>query len=216
VSREEALAAYTANAAYAGFAEGRFGRLVKGERADFLLLDTDPLMATPTRVARTMVLQTWVNGQLVHQHQEPDPAEIVGTGLLLRSGGFGGAFGRGLGLGFTALAQPHHHQRAFEQQPQRDQQQHLRARRAGSPRQRSRSCHDHIAPRRNQLRPADDPGAVEQQQQHRQQKADPEGENELHHQPQIVTGARQRLDVEAALLALERSGIQRNAVGITT
>lgn len=80
VSREEALAAYTANAAYAGFAEGRFGRLVKGERADFLLLDTDPLMATPTRVARTMVLQTWVNGQLVHQHQEPDPAEIVGTG----------------------------------------------------------------------------------------------------------------------------------------
>lgn len=67
LTREETLAAYTANAAYAGFADGRFGRLVKGERADFLLLDTDPLMASPTQVTQTRVLETWVNGQPVYR-----------------------------------------------------------------------------------------------------------------------------------------------------
>ena len=70
LTREETLAAYTAGAAYAGFADGRFGRLVKGERADFLLLDTDPLMASPTQVAQTRVLETWVNGQLVYRRSE--------------------------------------------------------------------------------------------------------------------------------------------------
>ncbi|HOA48400.1 MAG TPA: amidohydrolase [Novosphingobium sp.] len=69
LTREETLAAYTANGAYAGFAEGRFGRLVKGERADFLLLDTDPMMASPTQIAQTRVLETWVNGQLVWRQE---------------------------------------------------------------------------------------------------------------------------------------------------
>jgi hypothetical protein len=73
LTREETLAAYTAGAAYAGFADGRFGRLVKGERADFLLLDTDPLMASPTQVAQTRVLETWVNGQLVYRRSEAPP-----------------------------------------------------------------------------------------------------------------------------------------------
>ncbi len=67
VTREEALAAYTANGAYAGFAEGRFGRLVRGERADFLLVDRDPLLASTSDLAATKVLQAWVNGRLVWQ-----------------------------------------------------------------------------------------------------------------------------------------------------
>lgn len=67
VSRELALAAYTANGAYAGFAEGRFGRLQRGERADFLMIDRDPLLATPADIRATQVLQVWVGGQLVHQ-----------------------------------------------------------------------------------------------------------------------------------------------------
>jgi len=67
VSRELALAAYTANGAWAGFAEGRFGRLQRGERADFLLIDRDPLLATPADIRATQVLQVWVGGQLVHQ-----------------------------------------------------------------------------------------------------------------------------------------------------
>jgi len=65
VTREEALAGYTVNGAYAGFAEGRFGRLVAGERADFLFVDRDPLLASPRELAQTQVLQVYVNGRLV-------------------------------------------------------------------------------------------------------------------------------------------------------
>ena len=67
VSRELALAAYTAGGAWAGFAEGRFGRLQRGERADFLLIDRDPMLATPAEVRATQVRQVWIGGQLVHQ-----------------------------------------------------------------------------------------------------------------------------------------------------
>ncbi len=67
VSRELALAAYTANGAWAGFAEGRFGRLQRGERADFLLIDRDPMLATPAEIRATQVLQVWLGGRLVHQ-----------------------------------------------------------------------------------------------------------------------------------------------------
>lgn len=67
VSRELALTAYTANAAWAGFAEGRFGRLQRGERADFLLIDRDPMLATPAEIRATQVMQVWIGGRLVHQ-----------------------------------------------------------------------------------------------------------------------------------------------------
>ena len=67
VSREEALAAYTTGAAYAGFAEGRFGRLTLGERADFVIVDTDPMSASPAAIRATKVLQSWVGGKLVWQ-----------------------------------------------------------------------------------------------------------------------------------------------------
>jgi predicted amidohydrolase YtcJ len=62
VSREVALAGFTADAAYAGFAEGRFGRLIPGERADFLLVDRDPLLAAPDDIRRTAINQVWIGG----------------------------------------------------------------------------------------------------------------------------------------------------------
>ncbi len=62
VSRETALAGYTADAAFAGFAEGRFGRLIPGERADFLLVDRDPLFASPDALRETKVHQVWIGG----------------------------------------------------------------------------------------------------------------------------------------------------------
>jgi predicted amidohydrolase YtcJ len=65
VSREAALAAFTKDAAFAGFGEGRFGQLVVGERADFILVDRDPLLATPEELRETRVLQTWVGGRQV-------------------------------------------------------------------------------------------------------------------------------------------------------
>ncbi len=69
VSREDALAAFTKDAAFAGFAEGRFGQLVVGERADFVLVDRDPLLATPEELRETRVLQTWIGGRQVYKAQ---------------------------------------------------------------------------------------------------------------------------------------------------
>lgn len=62
VSREQALAGYTSDAAFAGFAQGRFGRLIPGERADFLLVDRDPLLAAPDEIRQTKVLGVWIGG----------------------------------------------------------------------------------------------------------------------------------------------------------
>ncbi len=62
VGREAALAGFTSDAAFAGFAEGRFGRLIPGERADFLLVDRDPLLASPEDIRATQVVQVWISG----------------------------------------------------------------------------------------------------------------------------------------------------------
>lgn len=62
VTREAALAGFTSDAAFAGFAEGRFGRLVPGERADFLLVDRDPLLAAPEDIRQTKVIEVWIGG----------------------------------------------------------------------------------------------------------------------------------------------------------
>jgi len=80
LTREATLAAYTASAAYAGFAEGRFGRLTKGQRADFLLIDSDPLLATPAELRAMRVLQTWVGGKLVYQAKDGVAAEPATEG----------------------------------------------------------------------------------------------------------------------------------------
>ncbi len=65
VSREAALASYTAQGAYAGFGESRFGQLKPGMRADFLVVDRDPLTVAPQDLRATRVLQTWVGGERV-------------------------------------------------------------------------------------------------------------------------------------------------------
>ncbi|WP_374409136.1 amidohydrolase [Pelagerythrobacter sp.] len=66
VSREQALAAYTTGGAYAGFAEERFGRLAEGQWADFVIIDRDPLLATPEEIRETRVVETWVGGERVY------------------------------------------------------------------------------------------------------------------------------------------------------
>ena len=66
VNRTQALAAFSSAGAYAGFAGGRFGRLAKGERADFVFIDRDPMLAAPSDLRKTIVIETWVNGQRVY------------------------------------------------------------------------------------------------------------------------------------------------------
>jgi len=65
VSREQAFAGYTSDAAFAGFAERRFGRLIPGERADFLFVDRDPLLASPEDLRKTKVIEVWIGGTKV-------------------------------------------------------------------------------------------------------------------------------------------------------
>ncbi len=67
ITREEALRAFTSNAAFAGFAEGRFGRLVAGERADFILVDRDPFLSSPQDTRIISVLETWIGGERVYK-----------------------------------------------------------------------------------------------------------------------------------------------------
>ncbi|WP_294058045.1 amidohydrolase family protein [Sphingomonas sp.] len=69
VTREQAWAGFTTGAAYAGFAETKFGRLAPGLRADFILVDRDPLFATPEELRKTQVLETWIGGERVWQRK---------------------------------------------------------------------------------------------------------------------------------------------------
>lgn len=69
VSREQAWAAFTTGGAYAGFAEDRIGRLAPGMRADFIVVDSDPLLASPANLRMMQVRQTWVGGELVWEQK---------------------------------------------------------------------------------------------------------------------------------------------------
>ena len=64
-----ALAGFTRDAAYAGFAEGKIGTLEVGKHADFLLIDRDLFDATPAQIRETKVLETWVGGKKVWERR---------------------------------------------------------------------------------------------------------------------------------------------------
>ncbi len=73
---EQALAAFTRSAAYAGFAEGKIGALEPGKWADFIIVDRDPTKVDAQSLARTEVLETWVAGKKVWTRApNPSPAE---------------------------------------------------------------------------------------------------------------------------------------------
>jgi predicted amidohydrolase YtcJ len=65
LSREEAVRAFTLNAAYAGFAEQTTGSLEIGKRADFIVLDRDIMRVPANQIPDAVVLETWVDGQPV-------------------------------------------------------------------------------------------------------------------------------------------------------
>ncbi len=66
-----ALAAYTTGAAYAGFAESRFGRIAPGMRADFLFVDRDPTLSSPGEIRQSRVLEVWLGGRKVWTAAQP-------------------------------------------------------------------------------------------------------------------------------------------------
>ena len=69
LTREEAWRGFTSDGAYAGFAEDKFGRLGVGQRADFIIVDSDPTLASPTDLREIKVLETWVNGRRVYERR---------------------------------------------------------------------------------------------------------------------------------------------------
>ncbi|MEO6835809.1 MAG: amidohydrolase family protein [Candidatus Tumulicola sp.] len=65
VSRSDALAMYTVNAARFGYAETQTGNLIPGLAADLVILDRDPL-ESGAAFTGCSVLQTWSDGVLVY------------------------------------------------------------------------------------------------------------------------------------------------------
>ena len=72
VTREQALAGFTTGAAYAAFAEDKVGSLTPGHRADFVLIDIDPLLSSPAELRKAIVKETWVGGRPVYKSGVPD------------------------------------------------------------------------------------------------------------------------------------------------
>jgi len=67
ISTDQAIAAYTAGAAFAEFAEKDKGKLVPGMLADFVVLDRDVTAVAPAKVLGTQVLRTVVGGKTVYE-----------------------------------------------------------------------------------------------------------------------------------------------------
>jgi predicted amidohydrolase YtcJ len=65
ITVEEALRAYTKDAAYASFEEGIKGTLEPGKLADFVVLDNDITTIDPVKIRDVKVLQTFVGGKKV-------------------------------------------------------------------------------------------------------------------------------------------------------
>lgn len=67
ITVEEALTAYTAANAYAGFEEDRAGTLEAGKRADFVVLTEDPRAVDPVTIRDIDVHRTVIGGEAVYE-----------------------------------------------------------------------------------------------------------------------------------------------------
>jgi hypothetical protein len=65
LSREDAIRAFTLDAAYAGFMEEQVGSLETGKRADFIVLDQDIMQISSEQIPGVRVAETWVDGERV-------------------------------------------------------------------------------------------------------------------------------------------------------
>lgn len=71
LSREEALASFTLNAAYAAHVEKELGSLEPGKLADLVVLSRDIMTVEPAQVLSTRVLRTIIGGRIVYDSTAP-------------------------------------------------------------------------------------------------------------------------------------------------
>ncbi len=69
ISIEDAIKAYTMDAAYSGFDEKIIGSLAVGKYADLIVLDQDPFQANPDSIKDIKVIQTIVEGDTVFKDE---------------------------------------------------------------------------------------------------------------------------------------------------
>jgi predicted amidohydrolase YtcJ len=67
ISVEEALRAYTVNAAFASFDEAEKGSLTRGKLADMVLIDRDLTRIPPGEIREARAVLTVVGGRVVHE-----------------------------------------------------------------------------------------------------------------------------------------------------
>ncbi|TFG74130.1 MAG: amidohydrolase, partial [Flavobacteriales bacterium] len=72
ITVEQALIAYTKNAAYAGFDEAIKGSLEMGKLADFVVISEDLTQVDPARIKDLQILATYVGGQKVYENGHPE------------------------------------------------------------------------------------------------------------------------------------------------
>jgi predicted amidohydrolase YtcJ len=72
ISVEEAIRAYTIDAAFASFDENRKGTLEPGKLADFIILDGDLTRIPPEDIKSTKVLMTVVGGKVVYEREKSE------------------------------------------------------------------------------------------------------------------------------------------------
>ena len=66
ISPLEALRGVTSNAAYQYFEEGQKGSITPGKRADFVILDQNPLMVPLRQIRDIQVLHTIKDGEVLY------------------------------------------------------------------------------------------------------------------------------------------------------
>ena len=67
MTREEALASFTRQAAFAAHAESRTGSIESGKLADLVVLSKDVMRVPPREILTTAVRMTIVGGEIVYQ-----------------------------------------------------------------------------------------------------------------------------------------------------
>ena len=70
ITVEQALIAYTKNAAYASFDENIKGTLEPGKLADFVIINEDITEIDPIKIKDAIILQTYVGGKKVYDHDD--------------------------------------------------------------------------------------------------------------------------------------------------